>query len=260
MSQRIKNGYVMAMWVKIKEEQWFGLDFFFSFFTAIIQMAVFYYLFKVVFAHSTTIRPAELTTYYVFATLIADAYQPAMYGAYDHMTEINTGKMVPFLLRPNNYMLMRYLEKAGVFLLHMLINFAIMWGACLWFHEEFGIYQVIVGAYSMVAGFSILYLIQSVIGCLAVWFYEINHIRNVVMTVLMIFGGQLIPSEYLFSWVKSAVYYTPLPYIYNVPIHVLMGKATTKELLIQIMWLIVFSSIYVWLFESKVAHNVERGN
>lgn len=260
MSQRIKNNYFYSMWMKIKEEQWFGVDFVFSFFVAFVEALIYYFLFRCIFAESSKVEPMQITLYYIVINLVSMSMNPAMFSAWRHMTDINQGSIIPYLLRPNSYVMTRYLESLSVFLLKGVINMVIIGVVAVIFHSKMSFGMIVTGYLSMVLGFTILYLIQSILGCMTVWFHEINKLRNVCMTLLMILGGQVIPSDLLFSWLKRAVYYTPIPYVYDIPVKVLMGNAGAESLLIQIVWVAVFAVIYRELFEHCVRHNIEFGS
>lgn len=259
MNLRINNSYAFSMRLKIKEEKWFGADFFLSLFLAIIQALIYYYLFQVVFAGNKQIEPVTITEYYIIINLVAEIYYPAQFTAWRHMDDINTGRIINYLVKPYNYTYMRLAESSGLFGIRMMINLVIIFIASLILETPIPVQNYVLGAISMVIGFLILYTIQAIIGCMTVWFHEINKLRNVFMTLLMILGGRIIPSSLLFSGLKNIVYFTPIPYVYDIPVRIFQQQDGIQQILIQCAWLFLFWGIYQWLFNKFVAHGAEYG-
>ena len=77
--------------------------------------------------------------------------------------------------------------------------------------------------------------VHLVIGCFAVWLHDVLRFRNVVMSALMIFGGKLIPSNLLLFDLKKIVFYTPIPYVHDVPVKLILGTAAKTNLLVQFL-------------------------
>lgn len=258
MSRRI-NGYLCGMKMKIRQEQWFGTEFFLSFFAVFVQSVIYWLLFYRLFAGSSSVDAKDISLYYVIVNIVALSMLPAQYAAYRHMDDINSGKMTLCCMRPLSYPLARYLDEAGVFFLRAVFNLVLIFIVSALLHRAMRPAALFLGALSMLAGFTILYLIQSVIGCFTVWFHDILRFRDVFMTFLMALGGRLIPSSLLFSGLKKVVYYTPVPYIYDIPSRVLMGDAGVCEVLLQLAWALAFLALYLWLFTRYVAHGLEFG-
>ena len=72
-------------------------------------------------------------------------------------------------------------------------------------------------------------------------------------------SGRLIPSDLLFSGLKEIVYYTPIPYVYDIPVKVLTDNFQYTEIGIQLMWIALLGAIYIFEFEKYVKHNIELG-
>lgn len=259
MSQRIRNCYLYSMSLKIKEENWFGMDFFLSLFVAIIEAVIYYFLFQTIFAGSSRVKPMEITMYFIIVNLVAESYLPAQFAAWNHMNDINTGQIVNYLVRPYHYTMAKLVDSIGLFIIRMGVNLIIVFGATLILGEPLPVRGYLLGTVSMFLGFWILYSIQAVIGCMTVWFHEINKLRNVFMTLLMILGGRVIPSSYLFSFMKKIVYFTPIPYVYDIPVRIFQQQAGLQELMLQCLWGMIFWGLYRWLFERYVAHGAEYG-
>lgn len=259
MNQQIRSTYFLTMKLKVKEEKWFQTDFILSFVVAFVDAVIYYLLFHYIFEDSTTVNPTDITIYYIVINIVALSMTPAQFTSWLHMTDINTGKIIPFLLRPNSYMVTKYLESVCTFFMRTVVNIILIYIASLMLGAPMLLENLLLGVISMLGGFTILYLIQAIIGCLAVWFHEVNKIRNVFMTFLMMLGGRLIPSDLLFSGLKKIVYYTPIPYVYDIPVKVLTNKFQYTEMGIQLLWILLLGIIYIFVFQKFVKHNIEFG-
>lgn len=259
MNLLTRSPYLMTMKLKVKEEKWFEADFAMSFVVAFVDAVIYYLLFHYVFEDSTVVNPTDITIYYIIINIVALAMTPAQFTSWIHMTDINTGKIIPFLMRPSSYVVTRYLESVCTFFMRTVVNIILIYLVSLVLGKPIILLNLLLGVGSMLAGFTILYLIQAIIGCMAVWFQEVNKIRNVFMTFLMMLGGRLIPSDLLFSGLKEIVYYTPIPYVYDIPVKVLTDKFQYTEIGIQLMWIVLLGAIYIFEFEKYVKHNIELG-
>ena len=259
MNRRIKNGYLMGMALQLKEEKWFGAEFWMSYFVIFIKCVFYDQVFRVLFRNSVEIEAGALTLYYIMVNVVAFTIAPAQYVAYDHMEGINSGAIIPFLLRPNSSILSRYCNRLTSVAVRLMVNLLLIWGVSWLLGRGLTVAAAGMGLLSILLGFTILYLIQAVIGCCTVWFRDITRFRDVIYSLLLILGGRLLPSELLFSGLKEIVYYTPLPYVYDVPVRVLMGDAPRFAIGMQVVWALLFGAGYLFLFERCVKHNMELG-
>lgn len=162
-------------------------------------------------------------------------------------------------MRPNSYIATNYLNNLALVTIRLLFNMILIFGTSCLLGQRMELFSLCFGFLSVLLGFTILYSIQAIIGCFSVWFHDITRFRDVVYSLLMLFGGRLIPSDLLFSGLKQIVYYTPLPYVYDVPVKVLMGSAHSSMVFSQMAWIILLGSMYIYLFHRRVKHNIEFG-
>lgn len=259
MNRPISFSYLRNMSLQIKEQKWFRSNFLISIFSVLVKSLLYFAVFHTIFLHSTQVDSNSITLYYIFVNIISLSIAPAQYAAYDHMTQINSGSIILYLLRPFSYPLSKYLNTLSLtgtrFFLNSILLVIASW--VLGCPIRLGAFAL--GFLSVLFGFSILYLIQAVIGCFAIWFHDITRFRDVVMSLLLLLGGRLIPSDLLYSGLKRIVYYTPLPYIYDIPVKILMQTASSEMLLLQLVWIMLFAGIYAVLFQCFVCHNIEFG-
>lgn len=259
MNLQINNGYLRGMQLKIKEEKWFQAEFLMSFFSIFVKSCLYFAVFQAVFLHSDKVNADEITLYYIVINIVALSTAAAQFVAYDHMDDINTGAIIPYLLRPNSYMVTHYLNNLALATIRLLFNMILIFAASCLMGQRMQLPDLCLGFLSVLLGFTILYLIQAIIGCFAVWFHDITRFRDVVCSLLLLLGGRLIPSDMLFSGLKRIVYDTPIPYVYDVPVRALMGNAAYSMIGVQLLWIALLGAAYVYLFECHVKHHIEFG-
>lgn len=260
MNQRINiTCYLQEMKTEYRQEKWFKVEFIFSIFSVAFQTFIYYGLFSGGFIGSTTINPVKITEYYIVVNILYLSNLPAQFVAYKHMDDINSGKIIIYLLRPSNYIISSYVKTLVNFIVRFAVNVLVICITLICFTKSIDIVTVVVGSFSTLLGFSILYLIQAIIGCFAIWFHDISRFRDVIMSLLMVLGGRLVPGEYLFAQIKKIVYFTPIPYIYDIPVNVFMGNVDVYRIIIQIIWVLLFGGSYFFLFSKFVKNNIEYG-
>lgn len=259
MSLLTNNGYLRGIQLKMKEEKWFHANFFMSFFSIFVSSCFYFVIFKAVFLNSSKVDANEITLYYIVINIVSLSISEAQSVAYYHMKDINSGAIIPYLLRPNSYILFTYLNTLSSVVIRLAINMIMIAGVTCLMGQRLLLSSLCCGFLSVLLGFTILYLIQAIIGCFSVWFHDITRFRDVIYSLLMLLGGRLIPSDLLFSNLKRIVYYTPIPYVYDIPVKTLTGSVTLSMLSIQLFWIIILSAGYVYLFRCHVAHAIEYG-
>ena len=94
---------------------------------------------------------------------------------------------------------------------------------------------------SLLFGFAIGFLIESLIGLIAFWFLEVSSLIFIYMMLNYFLSGHMIPLEWIDSWIPW-VHYLPLKYLAYFPAAVLLGKIPEAdlptELTIQAAWIV----------------------
>ncbi|MCH2200570.1 MAG: ABC-2 family transporter protein [Fuerstiella sp.] len=95
---------------------------------------------------------------------------------------------------------------------------------------------------SLLFGFVIGFLIESLIGLIAFWFLEVSSLIFIFMMLNYFLSGHMIPLEWIDSWIPW-VHYLPLRYLAYFPAAVLLGRIPEAdlpaELAIQTAWIVV---------------------
>ena len=95
---------------------------------------------------------------------------------------------------------------------------------------------------SLLFGFVIGFLIESLIGLVAFWFLEVSSLIFIFMMLNYFLSGHMIPLEWIDDWIPW-VHYLPLKYLAYFPAAVLLGRIPDAdlptELAIQATWIVV---------------------
>ena len=95
---------------------------------------------------------------------------------------------------------------------------------------------------SLLFGFAIGFLIESLIGLIAFWFLEVSSLIFIYMMLNFFLSGHMIPLEWIDGWIPW-VHVLPLKYLAYFPAAVLLGKIPPddlpRELAIQAVWIVI---------------------
>ena len=95
---------------------------------------------------------------------------------------------------------------------------------------------------SLLFGFAIGFLIESLIGLIAFWFLEISSLIFIYMMFNYFLSGHMIPLEWIDGWIPW-IHYLPFKYLAYFPAAVMLGRIPESELpielTIQAAWIIV---------------------
>ena len=98
---------------------------------------------------------------------------------------------------------------------------------------------------SLLFGFAIGFLIESLIGLIAFWFLEVSSLIFIYMMLNYFLSGHMIPLEWIDDWIPG-VHYLPFRYLAWFPAAVMLGRipesALPFELAIQAGWIVVLLS------------------
>ena len=90
-------------------------------------------------------------------------------------------------------------------------------------------------AYSMLAMF---------VELIALWADNIWSLMVMTRFFCFFFGGAYVPLDFFPEWMKDILAYTPFPYLVNLPIKATMGMSSMNEIVLGIIMLMVWGSIF----------------
>lgn len=258
MSLRIKP-YFAGAYLALREKSVFTLEFAMTLFMIVFQTALYWAVFHQILTPQSALSSQELVQYYVIINLVTLSILPAQFVAYEHMQEINTGRMVLEILKPFSPAWNWFWQKLAEMGLRLLIHMVLILVFQVLVMRTFALGDLLCGMVSTVLGFVILYLLQGLVGALSIWFADITRMRDfLIYDFAMILGGQLFPSSHLAAGLKRVVYWTPFPYIYDVPTTCFQGVGMGR-MVGQGLWIVGLGVAYLLLMRFAVMRNVEYG-
>lgn len=258
MIQKIKNNpYIIAAELSLKEEKIFKLDYVFMFIQLLIQ-GILYYLFFVSFLNRGKIDYREVTFYYISVNFIFVSIEAAMYFAYEIMIHLQSGVISLFVVRPISYIKYKYFEKLGKTALVLSVNLLLMLIIRGLLFGSISLNNLLITFVSSICSFTILFFIQGIIGCFTRFFLDITRFRDVIYTILLIFGGKVLPVEMMPETIKGIIKFTPIPYIFDVPVNLFAGRINNLQIFMQIIWVLILGIIFNLIYKFWIKDNIEN--
>jgi ABC-2 type transport system permease protein len=145
--------------------------------------------------------------------------------------DIRNGQIAYFLLRPMNYLSLRFTEAFGGF----IIRYVILGMLCLFL--GFVLTRTIPNplsswCFGIMIGFMgiILYsLILTLIGIFSFWIKEIHPILYLNLTATFCFGGLIVPLSFYSESFRQICFLTPYPWILSWPAETMTGMMTWQN-------------------------------
>lgn len=95
---------------------------------------------------------------------------------------------------------------------------------------------------SLIFGFLIGFLIESLIGLVSFWFLEVSSLLFIYMMISFFLSGHMIPIDFFGEPYATWMKYLPFSYLAYFPAAVMLGKYThaelARELAIQAVWIV----------------------
>lgn len=200
--------------------------------------------------------------YYIAVLILKSIIMPAGTVSYYIFNDIRMGKLDRLLLLPVSYIGVKYIERLSYFLISVPVGFVIIFiaNAFLPGTDTLSILNILLCIVSAFLGFSLLFLLFTIVGVLSFWFENILSLRDIVWIVLQFFTGETIPLFLLID--KFSVFkYLPTSYMYYYPIMVLQNKVqnVSAVLLMQLAWVAVFTVLVCILFKIGIHKYESQG-
>ena len=168
------------------------------------------------------------------------------------------GRVSPYLIQPLHpfirYFAQHIAEQITRFPFALLIAtiFFIFNPGSLWIPS---LATILISIISTFFSFLIQFLMQSIIASFCFWTEKASSIEKLLFIPTLFLSGLLAPVTSFPYYVKSWIYLTPFPYLIDFPASILSGNQSSiiEGLLIQLLWIILFFSIFkrVWKSGTK---------
>lgn len=129
--------------------------------------------------------------------------------------------------------------------------------------NPYNIRCLLISLISAILGFFIYWHIGLVIN--EITFFEFSVWALVVIKngIIDVFGGMLLPIWFLPDAIKEVLYFTPIPYIFQVPVDIYLGMYSGKEivhcLFIQLFWLVSLFVLGRFIWNKGLDKILKRG-
>lgn len=172
--------------------------------------------------------------------------------------DIWEGYLTIHLLRPYNYFAAIFLNSLPEKIVSLLVSILVICIAVKAGAVSFlNVRVVIAFLVSLVFAGSVKFYISSIIGALAFWFKRVHGFNALLFNLGGLFSGELIPLIFLPSKAALISLYLPFRYIAYFPVQLILGQASSREVLsgfiVLILWFLLFYIINRILWKKGIS-------
>lgn len=215
---------------------------------------LFYQVFQSVGAPSNRIWYLAITEWLILST-------PPV--ALEINEDIRTGQIVYFMLRPMQYLSLRFCECFGYF----LVRFMLLAVCCLslgyiltgYFPSDLSTW--VLGFGLGILSVSLYILISILLGIASFWFREIQPLIYLNLTATFCFGGLIVPLEFYSDLLRKISYLTPYPWVLGWVADTLTGQpwSLSVSLLAWAGWMLGIGGVILFLYHKCLSAFVLEG-
>jgi ABC-2 type transport system permease protein len=227
-----------------------------------IQMMVFVFFWRGVYAGNTTIGGLDLQTTlnYILLAQIFNALTDANM-IWEFGTQIREGNIAHILLRPVDTQFSYYIISLANAATGIIWQIPMAIVATFFFGLTWSLDPAVWGAFliSALLGRTVLYFFDYLLGCLTFYTTEVWGLGVLIFGVGLFLSGSMVPLAMMPDWLRTFVLALPFAQTLAVPISILSGIAPLTEAprlwLIQLVWiagLFVVSRLFFGLAIRKV--------
>jgi ABC-2 type transport system permease protein len=233
-----------------------------------LQIGVLYLLWKIVYAKTSEVgglRFEEMILYYLVVHFLGRAMLPIQTVNYEVWSEINKGKLDIYLARPVGFLPFVFFRSLGAPSVEICLGvpFFLLFSALLALPIQTD--PLVLAAFfaSGLLGAVVLFLIQFLIGTLTFWMERIFGIRDLVVSVFMLFSGQILPISALPAPVARLSQYLPFETIFFVPATIYRRSGLDLDVAAlmarQAIWIAVLWAVAAAVWTRGVARYASQG-
>jgi ABC-2 type transport system permease protein len=233
-----------------------------------LQIAIIYLLWKVIYGTAREVgglRFHEMILYYLVVHFLGRAMLPLQTVNYEVWSEINKGKLDIYLARPLGFGPFVFFRSLGAPTLEICLGvpFFLLFSALLRLPIQTDPLVLAAFFLSGLLGAVVLFLLQFLIGSLTFWFERIFGLRDLMVSLFMLFSGQLIPISALPAPVVQLSRHLPFESIFFVPAmiyrHALPDLQVAALMLQQALWIAVLWAVAATVWRRGVARYASQG-
>ncbi|AWZ48533.1 hypothetical protein C3495_06750 [Clostridiaceae bacterium 14S0207] len=257
--------YFRSSLLTLKDYKHFSTDFLYSLLAIPIQVFVIYLFWKYSLQNTKVLSytSTSLCKYFVFINIIQLSCFPAMIVTYEVWNEINKGDISLWILKPISYPLYVFSKKFSEFLIKFLLATGLVEVITIFMGLSFNFKDFTLGTLLSLLGFILLFQIQFVIGLCTFWVGKVLTLRDNIMYLTFLLGGQLLPINMFPKIIQKVSLILPMQYIYYVPSRVLSNTYNMSEfslyIKIELAWVVIFSVIIKLLWNKGLRRYSPQG-
>jgi len=162
--------------------------------------------------------------------------------AFQMAQDFSNNKYESFLLKPFNYLSLRYCEAMGASIIQYITLFACYLLLCRTLTNTFPeIRSLLLGFFYGILSMTLYLVMNAIIGLFSFWVRDIKTLHFLNLTAAFCFGGLIVPLESYSAIMKQICFCTPYPWI-------LWAPAQMTNNMISIYTSVAFISAWIFLF------------
>lgn len=243
--------YLVILETTFKEYFVYRLNFVLWRLRAFISTLVTFFLWAAVFDRHTTFYTYEKSSFLSYI-LYANLIVTFVFGTRtaDIAAEISDGSIMNRLLKPIHFFLFFFTRDVADKLLNLLFGIgemlviALLFGVALIPPHNIGLFLVF-----LLNGVLISFFINIMLSSIGFWSSDTWGPRFLFFIVIFFLSGSYFPLDILPKPIYLALLATPFPYLFYLPVHLLIGQADSYryiQIFFSYFWLVV--SMYLCLF------------
>jgi len=239
----------------------YRLNFFLSFLSVIVPLIIQISLWKTIFGFTgiDSIKGytlGNLIVYYVLANWLATALGPSM--RMKVVSDISTGGLNHYLIKPVNYLICRSLDILVGNLLFSVTGLIIIIPIAIFLFKEYfiGIFLVncLYGLPFIFLAFILSVEISTILSLMSFFIDYTTSVNKIQFLIMPFLTGQLLPIELFPEKIKTIIQILPFQYLVLKPVQIFMGKISpaniTKDFLIMALWIALFAILTYSMWHS----------
>lgn len=189
----------------------------------------------------------DMVSYYLLV-MLSRAFSSMPGLASGIAADITNGAIKRYLIQPIDLLTYLFWHRVAhklVYYFVAAIPFALVFWMCRGYFDNVPSSAEVWAAYvlSLLIGFLIGFLLESLIGFVAFWFLEVSSLLFVYMMLNYFLSGHMIPLDWLPESISLIIRYLPFQYLAYFPASIFLGKIPpdqlVTELSIAVGWVIV---------------------
>lgn len=236
-------------------------DFFFATFIRFLPILTQVFLWYQIYAVGTSEEISNLNGYsyqdmiaYYLIVMVARAFSSMPGLASGIATEIRDGTINKYLTQPIDflgYLFWHRLAHKLVYYLTAILPFGVVFYLCRDFFPENPRAEIWTAfILSLLLGFLVGFLLESLIGLIGFWFLEVSSLLFIYMMFNYFLSGHMIPLDWLPAWITCWIHYLPFKYLAYFPVAVYLEKIPAQNLWTEM------GVLFLWVIGLFIANRI----